>query len=147
MTTLTKYSPVISPVDSLFNRISRELFPAFDRVLSPVNGEWAASRLPRTTIYESPNAFVLKLEMAGLSRKDVEISVEGDSLKVSGEWSVNLQDAQVLHDEIRSNRYERVFNLPHGVDRNNITASMQDGILTVTLTKAPEHVGRKIKVE
>lgn len=147
MTTLTKYSPVNSPVDSIFNRISRELFPAFDRVLSPVDGEWTANRVPRANVYESQNQYLLKLEMPGLSRKDVEISIEGDALKVSGQLAIDVENAQLLHDEIRSSRFERVFNILHGIDRSAIKASMQDGVLTVTLPKAPEHVGRKIVVE
>lgn len=150
MTTLTKYSPSASPVDSLINRLTREFFPAFDRVLSPAvpaNGEWTAHRLPLTNINESKDAYVLTLEMPGLTRKEVELFIEGDVLRVRGERSQKIDEEGVIHSEIRSHVFERSFNLMPGVNRDNIRAAMKDGILTVTLAKAPEHVGRKIDVE
>lgn len=146
MTTLTKYSPIDS-ADSLFNRLGRELFPAFDRVLRPVNGEWTANRLPITNINETDDSYILTLEMPGLTRKDVTVSIEGDALNVSGNRSHQLKEKGLLHNEIRSNCFERSFSLMPGVDRENIKATMKDGLLTILLAKAPEKVGRKIDVE
>ena len=146
MTTLTKYSPLDS-VDNLFHRVSRELLPAFDRVLSPVNGEWTAHRLPMTNINEAEKAYILALEMPGLTREDVTVSIEGDALNVRGVRSRQLEEKGLLHNEIRSNVFERSFGLMPGIDRDKVKATMKDGLLTIELAKAPDKVGRKINVE
>lgn len=138
-------SSLMTPFDSLFDRLNWG-FPALDRALSEGNGD-ALARLPRTNIQETDSAYVLTLEMPGLRKEDVEVNFEDDTLIVKGEKSQKTEDKDqgVVKREFRSTRFERTFSV-RGMDRDQVRAKMEDGILTVTLPKTPEKVGKKIDV-
>jgi HSP20 family protein len=140
---LVKYHPH-GLFDGLFDNWNRGLFPA-----SPVESPEVVQRRPRTNIEESDGAYVLTMEMPGLSKKDVEVSLEKDTLTVRGERVVDKEEkseAGYLRREISSTKFERSFSIGKEVDQENIKAKMEDGILTVTLSKSAERVGRKVDV-
>lgn len=142
---LTKYDPT-NAFDKLFDNLGWGLVPRrlFEEELG---GEDEGFRVPRTNIHETEKDYVFTMEMPGISKKDVNVSIDGDRLLVTAE---NVQrtesDKGVLRREIRSQRYERSFTLGGNIDRETIKATMEDGVLTVTLPKKAEKVGRKITV-
>ena len=140
-------SPYVSPFDTIFDRLNWGL-PALNRVFSDFENETGMStRTPRTNIQETDNAYVLTLEMPGLSREDVEVSFENDTLIVKGdreEKSEKQEDKGVIRREYHT-RFERSFNV-HGIDPDQVSAKMENGILLVTLPKSRERLGRKINV-
>ena len=141
-------SPYLSPFDSLFDRLNWGL-QALNRVFSDFENETGslATRLPRTNIQETDNAYVLTLEMPGLSREDVEVTFENETLIVKGETREKTEQKEekgVVRREYHS-RFERSFNV-HGIDPDNVSAKMENGILVVTLPKSRERLGRKISV-
>jgi HSP20 family molecular chaperone IbpA len=75
------------------------------------------------------------------------VTVEGDVLSIRGEKTVKREEgAETVRSEIRSTRFERHFNLGGSVEPESVKAKMEDGILTVTLPKKAEKVGRKIDI-
>lgn len=142
-------TPYVSPFEALFDRVNWG-FPALNRVFSDFENESAgtlATRMPRTNVQETDNAFVLTLEMPGLSREDVEVSYESDTLIVKGEKeekSEKKEEKGVVRREYHT-RFERSFNV-HGIDPEQVSAKMENGILVVTLPKSRERLGRKISV-
>jgi len=103
---------------------------------------------PRMDICEADNRFVLSLDLPGVKSDDVQIEVEDNNLVIHG----TRQQVQESQGE-RFHRVERVFGafrrslrLPRGVDRDQISADYQDGVLTVTLPKTSEKVARKIQI-
>jgi HSP20 family protein len=86
------------------------------------------------------------MEMPGLTKQNVEVNIEGDTLIVRGERSEKIEEKGLIRREYRSARFERSFNVGTGVDRDRVKARMENGILTVTLPKSPEKIGRKIEV-
>ena len=147
---ITKYVAPVSPFDAVIDRLGWGL-PALDRLFSESNGgeSWTSVRLPRTNVRETDDAFVFTMEMPGLGRENVEISLEGDTLVVKGEKSdksEQSEDKGVVRREYQSTRFERTFHVGDAIDRGKVKAKMTDGILTVTLPKTPERVGRKIDV-
>ena len=86
------------------------------------------------------------MEMPGLTRENIEVNIEGDTLLVKGERTEKHEEKGYLRREYRAARFERTFNVGAGIDREKVKAKMEDGILTVTLPKSPEKVGRKIDV-
>jgi HSP20 family protein len=148
---ITKYITPASQLDSVFDRLG---LPAFDRFFGDVNIEspqnWATVRLPRTNIRESEQAFEFTMEMPGLSKEHVEVNVEGDVLTIKGAKSESSPEQSVekgvLRREFRATRFERTFNIGDAIDRENVKAKMENGILTVTLPKSAEKVGRKVDV-
>jgi HSP20 family protein len=141
-------SPHVSPLDAIFERLNWGL-PTLDRVFSDFdeNGQ-LSTRLPRTNVQETEDSYVLELEMPGISKGDVEVSFENDTLIVKGEKKAEKEEKAkggVVRREYHTTRYERSFNV-HGVDSGNVSAKMEDGILFVTLPKSAERLGRKIDV-
>ena len=147
--TLVKYRRPYGVFDSLFDNWNRGLFPALSRSFSVDGSDEEALRLPRTNVEEKDDSYVFTMEMPGLAKKDVEVSLENDTLTVSGNTVENREEKEekgFLRREIRSSRFERSFALGTEVDQENIKAKMVDGILTITVPKKSEKVGRKVDV-
>jgi HSP20 family protein len=139
-------SPFVAPLDTLFERLNWGL-PTLDRAFSDFEDEapQLSTRLPRTNVQETDEAYILTLEMPGLAKENVEVNFEDDTLIIKGEKSEKKEEKGVVRREYRSARYERSFNV-HGINRDGVSAKMESGILSVTLPKSPERLGRKIDV-
>lgn len=146
---LVKYNRPIDVFDNWFGSLNRGLFPAFPRVQGEEDSaETPVLRLPRTNIEEKDDSYSFTMEMPGLAKKDVEVAVENDTLTVKGEKTVETNDDKgMLRREIRSSKFERSFSLGHEVDQENIKAKMEEGVLTITLPKKSDKVGRKVDVD
>jgi len=95
--------------------------------------------VPNADVIETPDAYVLMLDLPGARKESIALRLENGTLEV--EAAVEEQhagDARVLYREIRSARYRRSFALGDGVDRNNVDAEYADGVLRVKLLKTPE---------
>ena len=136
--------------DHFFNNLDRGWFPVAGTCTAEPTTDEATLRLPRTNIEELEKSFVFTLEMPGLARKDIEVSLEADKLTVKGEKKEDKAesngDDKVLRREIRSARFERSFSLGNEIDQDTIKARMEDGVLTISLAKKAEKVGRKVDV-
>ena len=151
---LVKYHQHRGPFDGLFENWNRGLFPVCSTGGAEARGD-VSQRLPRTNIEELDSAYVLTMEMPGLSKKDVDVSLEDDTLTIKGERVVEEAGKDdkadkpkrgFLRREIRSAKFERSFSLGNEVDPENIKAKMEDGILSVTLPRKSGKVGRKVDV-
>jgi HSP20 family protein len=146
---LIKYENPATPMDRLFDRLNWGL-PAIDRFFgeNDTTGDgWASIRMPRTNVQELEDSFVFTLEMPGLDKKDVSLNIEGDTLVVKGETTQKDEqnDKGLIRREYRSARFERSFNV-NGIHRDGVKARMESGILTITLPKTAEKVGKKIDI-
>lgn len=146
---VTKYVAPVSPLDAVFDRLGFGL-PTMERYFGDVSGNaneaWTAVRLPRTNVSETEDSFVLSMEMPGLTREHIEVNIEGDTLIVKGGKSEQSEEKGLVRREFRSTRFERTFTVGNAIDRERVKAKMENGILTVTIPKSPEKVGRKIDV-
>ena len=146
---LVKYHRPNGAFDNLFDSLNLGLFPAASRSCGVVASDEPALRLPRTNVEEKDDSFEFTMEMPGLAKKDVDVSLENDTLVVKGEKvekSEEKEDKGILRREIRSSKFERSFSLGKHVDQNSIKARMADGILTITVPKKDQEVGRKVDV-
>ena len=148
---LVKYHRPMDMFDHFFSNWDRGLFPVSGS--SEDNGtlEKQPLRLPRTDIEEKGDGYVFRMEMPGLSKKDIEVSLEDDTLTVKGERTEEKAEKnggkdRILRREIRSSRFERSFALGSEIDQENIKARMEDGVLTITVAKKAEKLGRKVDV-
>ena len=149
-----KYERPLSPIEAALDRwgfpaVDRVTWglPLVDRIFSDSNGDtWSAARLPKTNIAETEDAYLFTIEMPGLKKENVEVNFEGDTLIVKGESSEKTEEKGVIRREYHSTRFERTFGVGPGVDRDKVTAKMEDGILTVTLPKSQERIGKKIDI-
>ncbi len=94
--------------------------------------------VPNTDVYETEDGLVVKVELAGMRREDLELSVEGNQLRISGQRSDERRPAQrrFLVMEINYGAFERAIDLPPGFDLANARASYQNGFLRVDVPAA-----------
>ena len=99
---------------------------------------------PLADMRETEQGFELDVDLPGLKAQDIELSIRGDTLIVSGEKAEEKKGGQVggtgayRFSERRFGRFERTFALPPGADRARIEASFQDGVLKVQIPVSPE---------
>lgn len=104
---------------------------------------------PAADMVETPREFLIQMELPGLNLKQVAVEFRGDDLWVYGERR-REKDAQgnVYHAmERECGPFARRFPLPRDVDAASITASLRDGILTVTIPKKVSKPRRRILVD
>jgi HSP20 family protein len=137
---ITKCNPGMR---SIWDAFDRELFPVMRRLSDDQEENF---RLPKTNINEGEKDFILTLEIPGVSKKDVEISVDGETLTITAKRSEEIETDGLLRSEIRSEKFKRTFQIGSQVDREKIAAKMENGILKLTMPKMAEVLGRKIDI-
>jgi|SRR4051812_2308937 len=103
--------------------------------------------VPSTDVYETEEALTLVMEMPGVERKDVTVSLENDVLRVQGQIDFSKYEGmKPVYTEYNIGHYTRSFALSSKVDQDNISAQLEDGVLTLTLPKAKEVQPRRIAI-
>lgn len=102
---------------------------------------------PPVNLFDKQAALVLTAEVPGLSEKDVHIAINQDVLSLSGERKPDAPQKYAVHRQERLPvKFSRSFKLPCKIDLEKVTATVKDGILTITLPKVPEAQPRQITV-
>ena len=110
------------------------------------NGERFVS--PSTDVCETPDAFVLMIDVPGSSKEAISITLENMTLSVKAKIdSYHREEATLLFNELKPATYYRVFNLGDGIDRNSIDAHYEQGVLTLKLFKHAKARPREIKIK
>src|ERR1700759_4927924 len=104
--------------------------------------------VPPTDIFETADALKIVMEVPGVLREAVDVKVENEVLSVEGRIeTTNYNGLEPLYTEYPIGHFARSFALPEQVDQHNITAQLEDGVLTLTLNKRPESKPRRIAVQ
>ena len=103
---------------------------------------------PALDVYEDKDNFIVKAELPGMKKEDIEVSLHGDSLSISGERKSETKEenADVCRAERYFGRFQRTVTLPTSVAPDKVKAQYKDGILTVTLPKTEEAKPKQIDV-
>jgi HSP20 family protein len=102
---------------------------------------------PRTNVYDAGTQFVYELEVPGLSEKELDINLTQDVLTVSGQRKTDAPEGYSVHRQERvPYKFSRSYKVPTRVDPDRSSASVADGVLTITLEKAAEVQPRQIAV-
>ena len=128
-------------LSSIFHHLAR---PDSGTSESPAAGNF----VPAVDVYEDAQNLVLKLEVPGIPKEALDIHVEGRSLTVKGErtFSTGEKEENFQRVERRYGSFVRSFTLPSTVDTDNVEASAQDGVLSITLAKKAEAKPKQIQV-
>lgn len=95
--------------------------------------------IPKVDVWEDENALHLTAVMPGVKSNDVQITLENNKLRIYGRSCMSApKDMKLIYSEYEDGDYERVFSLSERIDRSNITAEVNAGILRVDFPKAPE---------
>lgn len=102
---------------------------------------------PTVDVYESPEAFVLTAELAGLEEPDVSVEATADTVVLSGVRRERPTSCEQYHRLERGHgRFSRTFGLPLRIDPAGMSAVLKDGVLTVTCPKATAVPSRRVQV-
>jgi HSP20 family protein len=113
-----------------------------------LEGGFARQTWPRTNIHDNGKELVLQAEVPGLSDKDIQLTVTQDAVALTGERKLDPPEGYSVHRQERGAwKLARSFTLPVKIDPEKVVATVKNGILTVTLAKAPESQPRKIAVK
>jgi len=108
----------------------------------------ARAFIPTADIYEDEDELTLILEMPGVDKGNVEVSVEGGVLRVGGRLDFSkYQGLQPLYTEYNIGHYSRSFTLSNQIDQDKIAAEMKDGVLSLKLPKVEQAKPRTIQVK
>lgn len=105
--------------------------------------------LPNVDIYSAGNDIIILADMPGVAEQDIDIMLEKDILTINGYVSdpVQPEGYELAHGEYGVGDFQRSFTLLDEIDRENVEAILSNGVLQVTLPKAPEAQARKITVK
>ena len=103
---------------------------------------------PDVDVFETEDALQVRVELAGVAREDLHVTVDANVLQISGERAASgAAEVTALHQmEIASGPFERRIALPASIDRERVTARLSEGVLSVTLAKRGP-LRRKVEVE
>lgn len=126
----------------------------FDQTLSKTRTEdeeglTASTWSPAVDIYETADSIVLKAELPGLSRENIDIQVRDNTLTLKGErrFEREVKDENYLRIERSYGAFQRGFSLPAVIQQDKIKATFKDGVLEVNLPKAEEAKPKQVKIE
>jgi len=104
---------------------------------------------PSIDIAETENEFVVKAEVPGCKADDIDISIHGSTLTISGEkkQEEERKEKGYYHVERSYGSFRRDLNLSADVDTDKIEAECKDGVLTITLPKAETSKPVKVKIK
>ena len=141
-------------MDQLFDRFSGGFgIPSLRRMFEPkpnwlYEGSFSWSP-PAIDILEDEKAYKITAEVPGLEQENIDVTASGDVLTIKGEKSSEKDEKhEDFHVSERAyGSFQRSFALPDGVDRDNITADLSKGVLTITLPKTAEAQKPQRKIE
>ena len=130
-----------------FGRQANELSRGFERLfddgfdrffnLAPA-GEPGSARSPALDVAESDSAFTVKLDLPGVTKDDVKVSIEGRRVSIDAQTKKEEEKKEgdrVVYRERSMSSWSRSFNLPSEVNSDEAGAKLENGVLTLTLPK------------
>jgi HSP20 family molecular chaperone IbpA len=104
--------------------------------------------LPNADIFETEEALTVVLEMPGVDRDNVNVSVENGLLTIEGRINFSKYEGlEPVYSEYNIGPFRRTFRISSRIDQDKIRAEMRDGVITLVLPKAEEAKTRRIEVK
>jgi HSP20 family protein len=146
-TAMTRWNPTATFVSQrdpfarlLDSFLGENLYPSED----VSNRTW----MPAVNIRETDGAFFVEAELPGMTKDDIEITLENNMLKLSGERRFEKDTKEESYHRVERSygSFLRTFSLPSQVSAEGVKASFKDGVLTIEIPKAEEAKPRKIAI-
>ncbi len=137
--------PTISSMQEEMNRVIDRFFKGGELPDFGVSGTWA----PPLDLSETADKITVKAEIPGMDPKEVDISIQGDTLIIKGEKKEEKEEKgkNYYRMERRYGSFSRVVDLPASVDTNKVTAECKNGVLEITMQKKEEVKPKQISVK
>lgn len=148
---LVRWNPVHDTMtlpSELFD-MQREINQLFDSFFHKDRGDVASAWKPAVDIVEHDNEFVARVELPGVRKDDVKITMQNNVLTVRGEKRQEQKEKGTNYHRVERSygSFQRSFTLPGSVKNDTIDAEFVNGILTIHLPKAEEAKAREIEVK
>lgn len=123
---------------------NRPFLPVMRRFFGGEPGLWS----PNIDVVEKENEYLIKAELPGVKEEDVEVSLTGDMLTISGEKQEESEEERkgYYYSEASYGSFSRSLTIPSNVDPDSIEANFNNGILEVSLPKIAEAKPRRVQV-
>lgn len=146
MKLIRTYPPVLSPIAELERELDRFFGRSSQGVTTPLFGNGISA--PAADVREDDKQFVVALELPGVKRDEVQVSLEDGVLTISGERKAETEatEGRFHRRERFVGRFGRSFELGMPVDTKAVKAAFKDGVLTVTVPKAENARSKSIEV-
>ena len=103
--------------------------------------------VPYADIYETDEALSVVMEMPGVERKDIDVALENNVLRIDGRIDfTKYEGMEPVYTEYNVGHYARSFEISNKIDQSKISAQMKDGVVTIVLPKSEQAKPRKIQV-
>ncbi len=138
------FNSALSELDLLQNELSR----FFDGDLFD-SSFFGRSSVPAMDFAEDDNNFYLYMDIPGVDKKDIDLTISRNVLILKGEKKnlKNVDEEKVYHNEIWYGTFERSITLPDMADTDKVSADLKDGVLVVTIAKKESVKPRQIEVK
>jgi HSP20 family protein len=124
------------------DELARELWASWQP------GFLGTTLIPRTDVYEEKGQLVIKTELPGISEKDLEVTLEGNTLTIKAEREEEIAEDATHHTRERHyGKYLRSMSLPSHVNGEKVAATFENGVLELRLPKAEEPKPKRIEVK
>jgi len=131
------------------DRMRREMNRLFEGLTAWPLREARAGVFPLTNVTEDDHNYYVRAELPGMASDEINISVIGDSLSISGQRKIRSEkeEARYHRREREAGKFSRMISLPGQIDTEKVEASCLDGVLTITLPKAEATKPKQITVK
>jgi len=125
-------------------RFQREMERSFAGLRPGARGEFS----PAVDVHEEKDAIVVRAELPGVKREEIDVSVDGNVLTLKGERKLEKEEEGKRYHRVERayGSFVRYFQLPTTVDAERIEAKLADGVLTLRVPKKEAVKARKINV-
>ncbi len=124
-------------------------FEDMDRMLTDVPGRRVQGFVPAVDVYQDDDNVYVDTELAGIDPEQVDVSIENDVLTIKGqsEQKSEVDEKHYYRKEVRRGSFYRSIGLPTHVVGDDAKAAYTDGILKITVPKAPEVKPKSVKID
>jgi len=138
-----EFPSLVKEMESMFKNLWEDM--ALGELATDLNMDWT----PRLDVEETDAAIIVRAEIPGVDKKDIDISLDRDTLIIKGEKRKETEEkGKTFHRvERRYGGFQRLIRLPAEVDTTKVEATYKDGVLTVNLPKTEESRKRLTHIE
>lgn len=136
-----------------YNRPNRDVFSksfsdVMDEFFNDVVNQRNNNFVPGIDISETDTEFLVSVELPGVNKENIDVSLDNGQLTISGERKFEeSEDGKTFHRvETKYGSFSRSFHLPDNVDEESINAKYENGILNITIQKTEDKVKKRIEV-
>ncbi len=139
-----KFGNDFDTLNSSFKETVEKMFRTLNTGFSLCDRTWS----PPMDIYETPDEIIIRAEIAGVSKEDIEVEINNKAVRIYGRrCEMPRQDnATYRLAEIQYGAFERILFLPSPIDKEIVSASYLNGFLQIRLARLPMNIVHKIHI-